>query len=98
MTKLHIKTGVEGPRYDRYGYEEITVTRNGHEYILHNGLAEWLRVDGNEIDLPMAELDAEFERLTGYHPDDWHKFHDKLEAHRAANDPYYGCDPYFGGA
>lgn len=37
------KTGSEGPPYDPYHYEELTITRSdGRKVTIHVGLAEWI--------------------------------------------------------
>jgi hypothetical protein len=38
--------GSEGPRHDPYGFIEVKVVRNGRKVIFHQGLGEWLSVDG----------------------------------------------------
>jgi hypothetical protein len=40
--------GLEGPKHDPYGFTEVKVVRNGHKVIFHDGLGEWLTVDGVE--------------------------------------------------
>lgn len=64
MSQLSVTTGTEGPRHDPYHYEEITFERDGHTYVAHLGLAEWLKVDGEK----RAEgegVEALFNELTG---------------------------------
>jgi hypothetical protein len=43
---ITLRTGQEGPHHDPYGFTEVKVVRNGHKVIFHQGLGEWLSVDG----------------------------------------------------
>src|SRR5690349_18265847 len=47
-TIVRLQSGTEGPRHDPYGWQEITVERNGHCATIHySGLYDdWLEVDG----------------------------------------------------
>lgn len=45
-----MKTGIEGPRHDPYGYTEWTWERSGHRIVLHEGLGDWVEIDGTRID------------------------------------------------
>ena len=44
--KVQRTTGAEGPKHDPYHYEEWDVKVPGFHVILHEGLAEWLSVNG----------------------------------------------------
>ena len=51
MSTIEITTGTEGPHHDPYGWEELTVTRNdGTTVILHQGLAEYVEINGLRIE------------------------------------------------
>ncbi len=49
-TVVRLKMGWEGPSWDPYSYDRITVKRDGHEATYHCGLGEWLKIDGCEIE------------------------------------------------
>ena len=45
---ITLKTGTEGPRHDPYGYSEWIFVRRGKKAILHEGLSEWVSIDGQK--------------------------------------------------
>lgn len=47
-TKVRLRSGTEGPRHDPYGWNEISVDREGHTATLHSSglFNDWLEVDG----------------------------------------------------
>lgn len=82
------RRGTEGPRHDPYGYTELTVQFRGHEVILHEGLAEWLVIDGTMYDPKnqMAQLGPRatnrqmFEAFLGFTPDQLARWDRKLKS------------------
>lgn len=43
MTKIVIKTGTEGPRFDPYHFDEMIVTRPDGSWVkVHDGLSTWI--------------------------------------------------------
>lgn len=85
-TKLFYKTGIEGPKYDPYMYEEYIVHRNGKEIILHLGLQEWIEINGERQEVVMKNLDEYlinpieiFEEVTGLTLDKFKKYYDKIQ-------------------
>ena len=75
MSKISMKNGVDGPPWDPYGYVEYTFTGKC-EVTLHLGLAEWIRVDGFELEVPNPT--AAFETLTDLTIDRCQKIYDRL--------------------
>lgn len=66
MSNIQIQTGSEGPRHDPYGYTETTVTRSGGDVVtLHEGLGEWVEVNGKRFDQSCYEI---FEHVAGITP------------------------------
>ena len=50
--KVRVETGSEGPRYDPYAFKETTIKANGKKVVLHEGLGDWLKIDGQEVEPP----------------------------------------------
>jgi hypothetical protein len=46
---ITLRMGSEGPMHDPYGFTEIKVVRNGHKVIYHQGLGEYLEIDGEML-------------------------------------------------
>jgi len=68
--RIYNKDGVEGPKYDPYGWVEYTLLVNGKRFVYHLGLAEWIRLPNNKrIDMTIKRngkiIDKIFEKLTG---------------------------------
>jgi len=79
-TKLMFNTGSEGPKYDPYHYEELTVVRNGKMVTLHLGLGDWLEVDGKKVSKyeyggEGMSPEEKFEILTGMNTDEFMKYY-----------------------
>lgn len=81
---LKIKTGTEGPRHDPYSYTETTMERNGDTVTLHEGLGDWLRVNGAVQDVRRSALGSEerrtFVSITGYTPEQLRRFVDRAHS------------------
>ncbi len=46
MSHVNLRSGSEGPSFDPYHFDEITVDRpNGDVVTIHQGLAEWCKVE-----------------------------------------------------
>ena len=75
MSKISMKTGVDGPPWDPYGYAEYTF-EGKCEVTVHLGLAEWIKVDGRELEVPDAA--AAFETLTDLSIDRCQRIYDRL--------------------
>lgn len=43
-------SGAEGPAHDPYSFTEYKFDFRGARYIVHDGLAEWIKVDGKKIE------------------------------------------------
>lgn len=67
--RLTWRQGNEGPKYDPYGYTELTLEKNGRTYVVHMGLALWFKVDKIKIDLCEPEqVERMLKTWTGYTP------------------------------
>ena len=55
MSSIYIKTGTEGPKHDPYGYEEITVEREGVTVMLHSGLDYFVKLNGKKVAVPVSD-------------------------------------------
>lgn len=72
---LATRTGSEGPRHDPYAFTETTVLRKGRKVTVHEGLACWLQLDGEEVSANDDVVVREnFKRLTGFSPGQIEKF------------------------
>ena len=40
-TKVRVKHGTEGPKFDPYSFTEIVIEYRGHTYLLHEGIGCW---------------------------------------------------------
>ena len=49
ITNFKSKSGSEGPSHDPYSYNEFSFKKDGKEYIIHMGLAQWIKIDGKKI-------------------------------------------------
>ena len=49
ITNFKSKSGSEGPSHDPYSYNEFSFKKDGKEYIIHMGLAQWIKIDGKTI-------------------------------------------------
>lgn len=84
LTQVRLTSGSEGPHYDPYHYDEITVHRDGRSYTMHSGLATWIEVaDVRVMDNASAseeEMFKGFEILTDASFQKWHEYwHHKRE-------------------
>jgi hypothetical protein len=70
------REGTEGPKWDPYSYCEVTVKTPKGTLVVHQGLAEWVKLDGKEIhakhirpnDLPLLVCDftrSQLQRISG---------------------------------
>ena len=50
--RVHLTTGAEGPRHDPYSYRELSVHAGRKKVVLHEGLGEWLSVNGKKVEPP----------------------------------------------
>jgi hypothetical protein len=92
---IGINHRTEGPRHDPYGFNEYMYEVNGKVFILHAGLAVWLRVggkNGRDIRAPKRTtnrdkwLMAKFEDITGLSLEQFEKANDRIN-------PYFD-DPF----
>ena len=67
---LTVKTGSEGPRWDPYGYVELQVfdQRTDRTVVLHQGLGDWLKVDGEMRATANENPAGVFKDLLGFSP------------------------------
>jgi hypothetical protein len=42
--EVQYKSGCEGPAHDPYGYDEFFAVVDDTDYLLHDGLAQWLKI------------------------------------------------------
>jgi hypothetical protein len=42
-SSIEVRAGAEGPKHDRYGYEEWTLTRGSDTWLIHLGLGDWVK-------------------------------------------------------
>jgi hypothetical protein len=48
--KASFKHGIYGPRHDPYAYNEITIIRaNGDVIVYHQGMCDWIKINGVEV-------------------------------------------------
>lgn len=64
-TEIDIRSGTEGPAYDPYHWDEITVKTKGREVCFHLGLAVWMTIDGLDVLNDEEDLFPIFKELTG---------------------------------
>lgn len=62
--QLEIKNGAEGPKHDLYGYTEYIVHQNNVPVVFHTGLDEYIKVDGDRLNL-VNDVHETFYELTG---------------------------------
>lgn len=91
MATVKIKTGLEGPRHDPYGWHALTVARNGHTFTLRtSGLGHaTLTLDDRKYGVTFhsfARAEKWFAKLTGATVEQWHRWHAKLEARKLPAD------------
>lgn len=97
-TTVNMRHGSEGPRYDPYAFTEITVTRNGISYTLHEGLGVWLKVDGQIFEVSACGMEHEdavagkFTEMTGMTPIQWEKAYNRV--HPYVEDPMGSLSDY----
>lgn len=84
---LEIKTGTEGPRHDPYSYTEYSIILpDGREVTMHEGLGEYLKVDGEVVTTGYDnyhKMLQEFIRLTGIDPHQVEKYRERAKFKRA---------------
>lgn len=93
---MSIRTGSEGPRHDPYSYTETTIQTDGGEVLIHEGLGEYVKVDGKMVELPswlnglnwdtkeMVERlwrEHIVEQITGYSRKQLDRIQRRLESH-----------------
>src|SRR5262249_37829395 len=88
-SRIEIRSGSEGPNFDPYHYDEITVTRaDGRKATIHRGLAEWMRYwDGRferRSNDSYAILRSKFEACVGCTPEEAER-----TFHRLKGAPHY---------
>ena len=91
VTSLKVRTGLEGPTSDPYGYVEVEVTCGGHIYEVHQGLSQWLKVDGAGVcsSIPYHQW---FEDKTGKSPGEWEDLHQRIHENDPADPMGSLCD------
>ena len=57
--QYHNKVGSEGPSHDPYSYSETTIWFRGRKIEFHDGLAMWLKVDGEKYK-PAVDRNQDF--------------------------------------
>lgn len=85
--EVSTQSGTEGPRHDPYHFTEYHATVRGVEVVLHEGLAEWIEVNGRKPATGRNPRD-EFAWLVGYTPEQLEMFASRLasskfRAHKA---------------
>lgn len=98
MARVFVRNGTEGPRHDPYSYTEITfVKTDGTEIVYHDGLAQWITVNGVKQPCDYDEHVGLFEELTGIAPWRAEVIPDRLEQRRvnrltaAEQRSYWAC-------
>lgn len=86
-SRIEIRSGSEGPNFDPYHYDEITVTRaDGRKATIHRGLAEWMRYwDGRferHFHDSYAILRSKFEACVGCTPEEAERTFHRLKERR----------------
>lgn len=91
-TKVRIKTGADRtsrhPEADVYGWQTLSVTRFGQTHTLHTHAIGTIEVDDQRFDT-LSEAEQQFERLTGFAPDQWMRAYDRY--HRNDIEDPMGC-------
>lgn len=54
--EVHVKSGSEGPAHDPYSYTEYRVKRDGRKIVMHLGMGDWIKVDGEHVEAGDAAL------------------------------------------
>jgi len=85
MASIKIRSGIEGPRPDPYGWSEMTVTRGNHTFTLRtSGLGHSiLTIDNRRYGVTFHNFDRGekwFAKLTGATVQQWYRWHAMLEA------------------
>jgi hypothetical protein len=89
ITDFHAKGGSEGPSHDPYGFKEYSFSMKGKKYIIHLGLAQYIKIDGKTIEASGDDYDMPEEfvlRHVGIPLED-------IEAQDPRNSPDYEEDP-----
>lgn len=47
-SRIEVRHGTEGPKHDPYSFEEWKLTRGADTWLIHAGLAEWVKRNGVE--------------------------------------------------
>lgn len=82
-----MRHGSEGPSHDPYGFTETTFQTDRVTVTLHQGLAQWIQVNGaaktdfvgDQYDNYEAQA-AAFKALTGLTPDEVEKYDERLRS------------------
>lgn len=96
-SQISLRSGVEGPKHDPYGYQELIVTQGDMRYICHIGLAVYIRI--NDLKIPCNAVvrngvytetyEEMFKRLTGDTAENWIEKY--MEEHKDDVEDPMGC-------
>ena len=87
ISNFKVKGGSEGPKHDPYGYNEYSFTQNGKNYIVHMGLAQWIKIDGSTITATGDDYDNE-EKFLKKHGVDYKQLQKLMSDHYSKNSDY----------
>lgn len=89
---IDLRSGVEGPRHDPYGWQEVTVRGRAGVVTYHAGLATWTKLvrESGEAEVTHTfngrdEAALRFERLVGVTPETAREAKDRVEVRRIAS-------------
>ena len=93
--RLKIKTGIQGPTHDPWGFEDFIFIENGEKTVLRLSLAVQLHHKG-EVRVWRTEEEATpaFKEATGLTPNEFWKAHNRIHPFN----PNEHHDPFFGEA
>ena len=82
-TKVRVRHGSEGPAWDPYSFEEVTIWRHGKEYTIRLGLGVWIQRGATRKGRASyeswseEEMIALFTEWTGASPWQWLAWHER---------------------
>ena len=80
ITNFKVKHGNEGPSHDPYAYTEYSFTKDGNSYIVHMGLAQYIKINGKSIQAASVGLyDNEEQFIKKYTGVDYQALYDLEE-------------------
>lgn len=80
MTQLSMNRGTEGPAYDPYSYKELNFMKEGLKVTIHQGLAEWIEINGVRTDgYGENNIEAMFKETTGLTTKEFEKAYNRIE-------------------